>query len=77
MSHKTIAVVVLRCLGIFSILSGLFHILSYLPITWDPARHGAGPSAGVLLSLFSSILVGVILLLFARPLANLVVRGDE
>ena len=76
LSARAVAVIIFRCLGVFAVLTSLFHFASYVPFLQGRPQGGAAPW-GVFLPWFSGMAGGICLLLFARFLADLITRDIE
>jgi hypothetical protein len=80
MNYSGLAVILLRCSGVISIVVGGFHLAAYVPMIWDvspSARGGMGVIRTILLPQLAGVVGGLVLFLSARVLGRLVARGVE
>ena len=83
MTYRGLAVLLLRCSGLISIVVGLFHLVGYIPMIWDVSWNARGVpgSAGalrtVLLPSLSGVIGGLVVFLLAGLLGRLAARGVE
>ena len=83
MTYRGLAIVLLRCSGLISIVVGVFHSAGYIPMIWDVTWAGWGkPGAAgvvrtVLLPNIAGVVGGLFLFMLAGVLSRFVVRGVE
>ncbi len=83
MTYRGLAILLLRCSGLISIVTGLFYTVGYLPMIWDvgwEGRHATGTMGAlrtILSPSLSGVVGGLVLFLLASVLARLATRGLE
>ncbi len=83
MSYRNLAILLLRCSGLISIVMGVFSTASYVPMIWDVAtegRHATGAAGVVRAAILPSLSVvvgGLVLFLLAGALGRLASRDLE
>ncbi len=76
MTHRELAVLLLRCSGVISVVSSFFHAVGYVPGMLGATALGSSAEMTFVVGpVLGGLLGGVALILLSRPLGSAIARG--